>query len=502
MRLALSNIVTAAFFCFVSVHAEIDLPKLAKESRRCVILLVTRDSNGNDKSIGTGFFISKDGLIATNWHVVSGASEVYAKMENGARFVIKGLVGKDEKSDLAVLQAEAKDVEFLTLFSGNVEPGISVAVIGSPLGLEGTVSNGIVSAKREFGDFGEVIQITAPISPGSSGSPVLNEKGEVIGIASAVITKGQNLNIAVPSEKLSALLLRGLLDKFSSDGAPQKLTAEEFLDGGENIRTDPDFIAAVKAFGEADFPRALKHLNEVKKRRPKDVQVLFLLGQAYSRIRFYKEAAAHYRAAISIQPDWAGTWGELGFCLIMERDYFGAEAALKQSIALKPDAEIDWRRLAIVRHALRRFDDAIDAAENATKFDDANSLTWSVLADCYSAVGRTRDAAEAKQTANALKAAENMDAPAPDPRTANSKITPDGASVETFSVTGIEKGDFLNVRTGPGMNFPTLMKLQNGHRGLRIEGRPVMNGSTEWVKVSMKEGVGWIRTKYLRREKK
>lgn len=502
MRCAGLTIAIASFLLGVHFgHAEIDLPKLARESRRCVILLVTRDTNGQDSKIGTGFFISKDGLIATNWHVVSGSSEIHAKMENGARFAIKGLAAKDEKNDLAVLQADAKDIEFLPLFSGIVEPGIPVAVIGSPLGLEGTVSNGIVSAKREMGDFGEVLQITAPISHGSSGSPVLNEKGEVIGVASAFIAKGQNLNIAVPSEKLSVLLLRSVFEKANFGSIQQKPNANEFLKTGENIRTDPDFQSALKAFGEADNPRALKYLNEVKKRYPKDAQVLFFLGQAYSKVRFYKEAVAYYRASIAQEPEWPGTWGELGFCLFMEHDYFGAEAALKQAIALKPDSEVDWRRLALVRLSIKRFADAIDAAENATKFDEANSITWSVLADCYSAVGKTKESADARRTARTLEASErSVVASGASDSTNNSKRITNGTPSETFSVTGIEKGDFLNVRTGPGMSFPTSIKLQNGHRGLRIESRPAMNGNTEWVKVSMKEGVGWIRSKYLRRE--
>ena len=78
---------------------------------------------------------------------------------------------------------------------------------GSPLGLENTVSDGIVSAIRDIPDYGRIIQITAPISPGSSGSPVLNMQGEVIGVASFQIVEGQNLNFAIPSEKISSLIL-------------------------------------------------------------------------------------------------------------------------------------------------------------------------------------------------------------------------------------------------------------------------------------------------------
>src|SRR5204863_9460196 len=93
----------------------------------------------------------------------------------------------------------------LPLHRTSPQEGESVVVIGSPLGLEGSVTNGIVSAVRDIPTFGRIIQITAPISSGSSGSPVVNMHGQVIGIATLQITGGQSVNFAIPSERISQL---------------------------------------------------------------------------------------------------------------------------------------------------------------------------------------------------------------------------------------------------------------------------------------------------------
>jgi len=110
---------------------------------------------------------------------------------------------------LAILQAEGRDLPFVTLGdSDKVKVGEAICVIGSPMLLEGTVSAGIISAVRKLRDGRTLLQITAPISEGSSESPVFNRKGEVIGVASFTLSEGQNLNFAVPSNAVKDLLHR------------------------------------------------------------------------------------------------------------------------------------------------------------------------------------------------------------------------------------------------------------------------------------------------------
>jgi S1-C subfamily serine protease len=174
-----------------------DLPRLAGVTRKAVGLVLGFDEKGKIIQTGSGFFISEDGRFVTNEHVIKGAKKMGVKMENGAHYTVEKISVASTRFDLVILQVHAKEVPFLKLeTSGLPEVGTRIAVIGSPVSLEGTLSDGIVSAIRT-GDGGTWIQITAPISPGSSGSPVLNAEGRVLGI----VTLGsngriQNLNFA------------------------------------------------------------------------------------------------------------------------------------------------------------------------------------------------------------------------------------------------------------------------------------------------------------------
>ena len=194
-----------------------DLALLSARTQPAVVKLVAEDARGHEASSGTGFFVSADGRIVTNHHVIDGTSRLVAHLQGGRKVAVAGVLARDEDSDLAVLQAETGTYPFLTL--GGIEKlavGTPVAVIGSPVGLEGTLSTGIVSALRERG--AEVhghqleswrVQITAPISPGSSGSPVLTEDGRVVAVAVGNVGGGQGLNFAIPAD-LAATLLAGV----------------------------------------------------------------------------------------------------------------------------------------------------------------------------------------------------------------------------------------------------------------------------------------------------
>jgi serine protease Do len=157
--------------------------------------------------LGTGFIVKKEGWIATNFHVVAGASELVVATPDQREFPVIEVLAADRLHDLAVLRVDA-DLGALVLGDSDaVRAGDSVVAIGHPLGLEDTVSNGLVSAIRVIDPELTVLQISAPIAPGSSGGPLFSERGEVIGVATAYSTKGQNLNFGIPVRYLKELLL-------------------------------------------------------------------------------------------------------------------------------------------------------------------------------------------------------------------------------------------------------------------------------------------------------
>ena len=202
LSVALLTAVSASF-----AHAQ-SAQDIARKAFGSTVLLVMEDSNGQPLSLGSGFFV-RDGEIATNLHVIEGAARGYAKLVGQkTKHDIQGIAAVDLERDLAVIKISASDAPTLPIGSSDaVQVGESVYAVGNPQGLEGTFSEGIVSSIREVGT-DNLLQITAPISPGSSGGPVLNSKGEVIGVSVATFRGGQNLNFAIPSDYLKLLLTK------------------------------------------------------------------------------------------------------------------------------------------------------------------------------------------------------------------------------------------------------------------------------------------------------
>jgi len=168
--------------------------ELFRSASPAVLLVEVYDDEGHVRGRGSGFVISSDGAAITNYHVIRGAYRASAKFGDSTFAPVLGVMAYDPGHDVAIIRIQAISPPTLKLGnSDNVNIGDRVLAIGSPLGLQNTVSEGIVSALR-----GNVIQMTAPISPGSSGGPVLNANGEVVGISTLTATMGQNLNFAAP----------------------------------------------------------------------------------------------------------------------------------------------------------------------------------------------------------------------------------------------------------------------------------------------------------------
>lgn len=183
---------------------------LAQKALNATVYLEVERGDGRGAR-GSGFFV-RPGYVATNYHVIEGAETTIARLVGTeTTYTIEKIVATDEKRDLAIIRVIGGASAELPLGnSDEIRIGETVYTVGNPKGLQGTVSKGIVSSMRDFGQNGIRIQIDAPISPGNSGGPVLNEKGEVIGVSASGIQgiDAQNLNFAVPSNYLKALLRR------------------------------------------------------------------------------------------------------------------------------------------------------------------------------------------------------------------------------------------------------------------------------------------------------
>jgi S1-C subfamily serine protease len=204
---SLQSLLLVAALCFaLAAKAAENARQIASATFPSVVLIVMEDERGQPVALGRGFFV-KEKVIASNFHVVEKASRGYAKLVGQkTKYNIAGVVGLDAKHDLVLLAVEEATAPALKLGDGaKVAIGDTVFAVGNPQGLEGTFSQGIVSGIRQF-DTDSLLQITAPISPGSSGGPVVDSEGKVIGVAVATFKGGQNLNFAIPSKYVEDLL--------------------------------------------------------------------------------------------------------------------------------------------------------------------------------------------------------------------------------------------------------------------------------------------------------
>ena len=183
--------------------------QIAQKALASTVLIRIKDATGDPMAIGSGFFINKDQIVS-NWHVVEDATTAYAmSVDEKTRYNIEGIIAMNPKQDLVILKVSGKGSPLPLGDSNIVQVGESIYVTGNPEGWTGTFSVGVVSS-FQMRYVGKRLQITAPVSPGSSGGPVLNDKAEVIGIVYAGHSgpDAQNLNLAIPVNYLKALLKR------------------------------------------------------------------------------------------------------------------------------------------------------------------------------------------------------------------------------------------------------------------------------------------------------
>ena len=182
--------------------------EIAQQTLPSTVLLVMDNNETQEAKSGSGFFIAED-IVVTNFHVIKETTEGYAKIYGQDRiYEVLGVVGIDEKNDLALLKIKGIKGKPLKLNTDDSTAiGDEVFAVGNPKGLEGTFSQGIVSSIRKT-EKTNLLQITASISAGSSGGAILNNKGQVVGVAVGAIESGQSLNFAIPVSLLRLLITK------------------------------------------------------------------------------------------------------------------------------------------------------------------------------------------------------------------------------------------------------------------------------------------------------
>lgn len=406
------------------------LPDLVRRIKPSAVAIETFDSRGEKLSRGSGFFIDVDRVV-TNRHVIEGAYRAEVHSSAGTTFPVKGVLAVDAEGDLALLKIDAppnSTIRPLSLDRTSPQEGESVVVIGNPFGLEGSVTNGIVSAVRDIPTFGRIIQITAPISPGSSGSPVVNMQGQVIGVATLQVTGGQSINFAIPSERISQLQTAAMIplsDLVAATGRNKRARAVQFFRDGLSFlskddceRALPYFEKAVEsdgnyaeAWAQSGFcnEKLGRHAEaiEASKRavslRP-SAESYFNIGLASYYLKQYREASDAYRQAIKLDPyNSADAYYALG---LVYRDWGKADEeiqAYKQAIRLRPDYTSAYERLGNRYVKSKKFTEAVEVYRQLSALKPGDASAPNSLGEVYLEMGRKEDALESFRQAIRLK---------------------------------------------------------------------------------------------------
>jgi len=341
-------LIAISIFSVKSTFSQESLPDLVRRVKPVVVAIATYDSQGEALMTGSGFFL-RPGQVVTNLHVIRGARRCEVKTLDGKGkvFPVLGTLAVDEEGDLALLSVETSLDHPRVSELAQVLPdeGETIFVIGNPLKLEGSVTNGIVSAVREVPNVGKIIQITAPISHGNSGSPVFNLKGQIVGVVTIKVTNGQNINLAIGAGRVAEL----------QPGRLRPLTALSVKDKNGDV-------------GESSYRTGLDSL---------------WLGN-------YDNAIGYFETAANRNPKRADAWVQVGYCKVKQGKNEEAIRAYQHALQLKPDSEEIHNKLGDAYYYAGKMREAITSYNRAATLSPTNADAHYNLAVAYFETGNER----------------------------------------------------------------------------------------------------------------
>ena len=292
--------------CVLSLATAQPVPELAEKVLAATVSLEMLDKNGDTLGYGSGFFV-RSNLVATNFHVIDKAVRGRVKLVNTERtYSTKGFIADDEANDLALIEVEVYGITPLPLGDSDaVRIGETVYVAGNPMGLQGAFSDGVISGIRVNNAYnGKQFQMTVPISPGISGGPVLNTRGEVIGVAVSSVIGGQNLSFAVPSNYLNLLI-----------GSTGKRTPKQMTEGKQSMSAEAEFYflsGMTRRQQLGQYNAAIENYDTAIRLRPDYTEAYYNRGIAKHKLGRYTAAVEDYDTAIRLRPDYTEVYYNRG----------------------------------------------------------------------------------------------------------------------------------------------------------------------------------------------
>ncbi|HEY2975677.1 MAG TPA: trypsin-like peptidase domain-containing protein [Pyrinomonadaceae bacterium] len=334
-------LIAVSLFLFSATPAfsQESLPDLVRRVKPQVVAIATYDSQGEALMTGSGFFL-RPGEVVTNLHVIRGAQRCEIKTLDGKGrvFPVAGALALDEEGDLALLKVEmpADRPRTSTLASVLPDEGEQIVVIGNPLKLEGSVTNGIVSAVREVPNVGKIIQITAPISHGNSGSPVFNMKGQVVGVVTVKVTNGQNINLAIGAARVEQLR-PGQLRSIAALPARERLS-----DSAES-----SYRTGLDSLWLGNYDNAIGYFETAANRNPRRADAWVQVGYCKVKLGKNEEGIQAYQHALALKPDSEEIHNKLGDAYYYAGRMLEAISSYNRAATLRPDSADAHYNLAI-----------------------------------------------------------------------------------------------------------------------------------------------------------
>ena len=402
----LALVLAVALCVSCSPAKDLDTEEIARTCTPAVMLVVSEGDNEGEVQ-GTGFLVSPEGLLVTNHHVVQGGKRLVAKSSTGGIYPVTAVKGDDVEHDVAVLQIDAQNMPFLRLDESPqmIQPGRRIAVIGNPIGLQGTVTEGVVSAVRKL-EFGDVLQISAAISPGSSGSPVLNADSKVVGLATFKARDGEALNFAIPAREIAKVLgAAQAVAKSEIKAAPYAPNplAKGSPEEDAKVLHDPAF-ASVKALEvKGDYFGMLNESKRLTADYPHSAVAHRLLADAFYYVGLLDDSVIAIRTAIDLDPSNPRGWNDLSVIYTDAGEKAKALGVYTHAIKIAPD---DAKLLIDYAHVISESnpDVARAALSHARKLlsesrgVDVESKVYALGADLVAGFARLGDTQQAYES--------------------------------------------------------------------------------------------------------
>jgi tetratricopeptide (TPR) repeat protein len=397
MRILHSILILILLTGVLPAAAGADLPALVQRVRPAIVTVVVYDIDKNIANIGSGFFINRNGHLITNHHVLVGKYSAEIRTFDGKTYAVKHVIAANRATDLIKVSVDIPPNEIWWIEVSPELPAIAeqIVVVGSPMGLEQTVSEGIVSSIRSIPAVGHFFQMSAPISQGSSGSPVVNMRGEVVGVASFQFLQGQNLNFAVSGQSVLELETqsKGLTLSewtYQNTDDKSKLTAELCRKGYRFSINGED-------------QKALHYFLKATETDPTDPLAWNGLGYCHAGLKNHEAAIAAYQQAIKINPADETAYFNLGNYYVELGRLTEAVDAYKSVVHIKPDLASAHFKLGLAYARLGLFKEGMQSFNRVIDLEPAAAPAYFNAGLAYSELGRYREAIEAQKKVIQLK---------------------------------------------------------------------------------------------------